>query len=94
MVEDKDSGVKKEGMDFSKRAFLKTALMGGIAVVSGAVIAKKIASNIPNADLKSAYVDDELQQDRVMRDKEFVLMSREEKEQMVKMFASEYKYTA
>ena len=94
MAEDKDSEAKREGVDFSKRAFIKTALIGGIAVASGAVIAKKITSNIPKTKLASAYVDDELQQDRVMKDKEFVVMSKEEKEQMVKTIVSEYKYMA
>ena len=94
MAEDKESEVKREGVDFSKRAFIKTALIGGIAVASGAVIAKKIASNIPYTGLTNASVSDELQQDRVMKDKEFVVMSKEEKDRMVQMFESEYKYTA
>jgi len=94
MAEDKDSGMQKKGVDFSKRAFLKTALIGGIAVASGSMIAKKISSNMPKADLKSAYVDDEIQQDKAMKGKEYVLMSKEEKDQMVQMFASEYSYKA
>lgn len=94
MSEDKESEIKREGVDFSKRAFIKTALIGGIAVASGAVIAKKIASNIPNTGLTKASISDEVQQDRVMKDKEFVVMSREEKDQMVKMFVSEYSYKA
>lgn len=94
MSEDKESEIKREGVDFSKRAFIKTALIGGIAVASGAVIAKKIVSNIPNTGLTKASVNDELQQDRVMKDKEFVVMSKEEKDRMVQMFESEYKYTA
>lgn len=94
MPEDKESEVKREGVDFSKRAFIKTALIGGIAVASGAVIAKKIVSNIPNTGLTNASVSDELQQDMVMKDKEFVVMSKEEKDRMVEMFEREYKYTA
>ncbi len=94
MSEDKESEIKREGVDFSKRAFIKTALIGGIAVASGAMIAKKIVSNIPNTGLTKASVNDELQQDRVMKDKEFVVMSKEEKDRMVQMFESEYKYTA
>ncbi|MBI4745886.1 MAG: hypothetical protein HY786_04940 [Deltaproteobacteria bacterium] len=94
MSEDKEREVKGEGVDFSKRAFIKTALIGGIAVASGAVIAKKIVSNIPNTGLANASVSDELQQDRVMKDKEFVVMSKEEKDRMVQMFVSGYKYTA
>jgi len=94
MSEDKESEVKREGVDFSKRAFIKTALIGGIAVASGAVIAKKIVSNIPNTGFTKTSVSDELQQDIVMKDKEFVVMSKEEKDRMVQMFESEYKYTA
>lgn len=94
MPEHKESEVKRDGVDFSKRAFIKTALISGIAVASGAVIAKKIVSNIPNTGLTNASVSDELQQDMVMKDKEFVLMSKEEKDRMVEMFEREYKYTA
>lgn len=94
MPEDKDSEAKREGVDFSKRAFIKTAIIGGVAVAAGAVISKKITSNIPKTKLASAYVDDDLQQDRVMKDKEFVVMSKEEKEQMVKTIVGEYSYTA
>ena len=92
MHEDNESEGKIEGVDFSKRAFIKTALIGGMAVVSSAVIAKKVASNIPNRGLTGIYVNDELQQDRVMKDMEFVTMSKEEKSRMVQMLVSEYSY--
>lgn len=94
MAEEKDCEAMREGMDFSKRAFIKTVLIGGVAVAAGAVISKKISSNIPKNNLASAYVDDELQQDKVMKDKEFVVMSKEEKDRMVQMFESEYSYKA
>lgn len=82
--------IKKEGVDHSKRAFLTKALIGGVAVVSTAAIAKKVVSSSSVKDVKGAYLKDEQMQDRVMKDKQYVLMTSEEKEQMVQMFVSDY----
>lgn len=86
MSEDK----KKEGVDHSKRAFLTKVLIGGVAAVSTAAIAKKVVSSSSHKDVKSAYLKDEQMQDKVMKDKEYVLMTSEEKEHMVQMFVSDY----
>lgn len=95
MPEDKESEVTTGRVDFSKRAFIKTALIGGIAVASGAMIAKKIASNnASNAGVAHAFVDDDLQQELVMKGKEFIVMTREEKDSMIDMFVGEYSYKA
>lgn len=83
---------KKEGVDYSKRAFMKKALIGGIAAVSTAAVAKKLISSeaAGRKNTQQAYVNDELMQDKVMKDKEYVLMTKEEKERMVQMFESDY----
>ncbi len=88
MSEDK----KKEGVDHSKRAFLTKVLIGGVAAVSTAAIAKKLISSeaAGKKNTQQAYVNDEIMQDKTMKDKEYVLMSREEKEKMVQMFVSDY----
>ncbi|MBI5234103.1 MAG: hypothetical protein HY880_07095 [Deltaproteobacteria bacterium] len=90
MTEDKLGEQKPKDADFSRRAFIRTALIGGIAVASGAAIAKKVSSLSPNNNPQSAYLDDGLQQDNLMKGKEYVLMTRKEKEQMAKMFEDEY----
>ena len=95
MADEKDiAGIKNDGTDFSRRAFIKKTLLVGVAVASTAAVAKKVASVTPRQDLRGAYLNDELQQDRVMKDKEFVVMSKEEKERMVQMFVGEYSYKA
>lgn len=83
---------KKESVDYSKRAFMKKALIGGIAAVSTAAVAKKLISSeaAGKKNTQKAYVNDELMQDKIMKDKQFVLMTREEKDQMVQMFVSDY----
>lgn len=86
--------VKKEEVDHSRRAFIKKTLLLGVAVASTAAVAKKVASVAPRQDLRGAYLKDELQQDLVMKDKQYVLMTTEEKEQMIQMFEKEYSYTA
>lgn len=90
MTEDEPGEQKPKDADFSRRAFIKTALIGGVAVASGAAIAKNISSLSPNNNPQSANLDDGLQQERLMKDKEYVLMTRKEKEQMVRMFEDEY----
>jgi hypothetical protein len=96
MAEDKLNNEVEKGdeVDFSRRVFLKKTLLLGVAVAGTTVVAKKVASVAPRQDLRGAYLNDELQQDKVMKDKQYVLMTREEKDQMVQMFEKEYKYTA
>lgn len=89
MTEDKLSKQKPKDADFSRRAFIKTALIGGVAVASGAVIAKKVSSLSPNKNPNN-ILNDDLQQDTLMKGKEYVLMTSKEKEQMVRMFEDEY----
>ena len=85
--------VKKEDVDYSRRSFIKKTLLLGVAVASTAAVAKKVSSVVPRQDIKGAYLNDEVQQDLVMKDKQYVLMTKEEKDQMVQMFEKEYRYT-
>lgn len=95
MADEKDiNEVKKEGIDYSRRAFMKKALLTGIAVATTAAITKKVVEAVPKHDLRDAYLNDDLQQDKVMKDKKYVLMTTEEKEQLVQTLVSEYRYTA
>ncbi|MDO8445177.1 MAG: hypothetical protein Q7T53_03575 [Deltaproteobacteria bacterium] len=94
MADEKDIVGIKNGTDFSRRAFIKKTLLIGVAVASTAAVAKKVASVTPRQDLRGAYLNDEIQQDKVMKGKEYVVMSKEEKEQMLQMFVKEYQYTA
>lgn len=90
MTEDRLGEQKPKDADFSRRAFIKTALIGGVAVASGAVIAQKVSSPSPNKNPNNVYSNDDLQQDKLMNDKKYVLMTSKEKEQMVRMFEDEY----
>lgn len=90
MADDKLDEIKKEGVDFSRRAFVKKALLTGLTVVGTAAVTKKVVDAVPRQDVKAAYLSDEVQQDRVMKDKQYVLMTQEEKDHMVQMFVSDY----
>jgi len=90
MADEKDIVGIKNDTDFSRRAFIKKTLLIGVAVASTAAVAKKVASVTPRQDLRGAYLNDEIQQDKVMKGKEYVVMSKEEKEQMLQMFANDY----
>ncbi|MBI5893370.1 MAG: twin-arginine translocation signal domain-containing protein [Deltaproteobacteria bacterium] len=89
------TAVSKCGKTLSRRTFIKKAAVGGIAIASAAGIIKA-AKTLAEAEAEkreyAAYVHDELQQDKIMKDKKYVLMTKEEKEEMLKMFADNYKY--
>ena len=77
-----------------RRTFIKKAVVGGIAVVSTASLAKKVSSMASADSANKAYLNDDIQQDKIMMQKNYVLMTREEKEQMVKTLADSYKEQA
>ncbi len=89
------TAASKCGKNLSRRTFIKTAAVGGIAIASAAGIikaAKTLAEEEAKKREYAAYANDEMQQDKIMKDKKYVLMTKEEKGKMLKMFADNYKY--
>lgn len=84
--------MKKKGIkNPSRRSFIKKVVVGGIAVASVAGAAKKIAKWAADDAANKANLNDDLRQDKIIMQKKYVLMTKKEKERMIKMFADSYK---
>lgn len=102
MADKKESSLEalKAGMDnkmktrSTRRAFLKKALVTGVAVGATAAAAKKTAELIPGENPQEQYLKDVLPGDRVLGAREYVVMSKEEKRSLVKTLEENYKKEA
>ena len=92
----KDKKDKDRSIDFSKRLFLIRTLAVGIAASASAGLTKMVASSASEniSRRRAAYISDELQQERVMSNQQYVLMTDEEKRDMLKEILDNYKKLA
>ena len=91
----------KKGMDPSRRALLRGAIAGGVTLTSvggiSGVAAKAIREgrSVAGARLVGSFLvppgDDDLRQEMVMRQKEYVLMTDEEKKELIDLLVRNYK---
>ncbi|MBI5874854.1 MAG: hypothetical protein HZB81_03250 [Deltaproteobacteria bacterium] len=83
--------MKKNGIkNPSRRSFIKKVVVGGIAVASVAGAAKKVAKWAAADAANKANLNDNLLQDKIMMQKKYALMTKKEKEQMVKTLVHNY----
>lgn len=78
----------------SRRNFFKKALIAGAVVTAGGAAAKKIVTSLPKGDAQEAYLKDVLPGDSVMAQREYVVMTKGEKEELVKALVENYKKEA
>jgi hypothetical protein len=78
----------------SRRQFVKKALVSSVALTSTGVLANKVASLVPDNSSQKAYLNDVLPGDRVMMNREYVMMTDEEKKKMIGMLIKNYKKKA
>lgn len=91
----KESIENKSKKQATRRGFLKKALIAGVAVTATAGIAKKTAKTLlPEGDHQKEYLNDVLPGDKVLAQREYVLMTKSEKEELVKTLESGYKKQA
>ncbi len=89
MIKDKkeikdDKKTEKGKSDVSKRRFIKAAALGVVAASAG--FSKFLVSKSSDTARKRAninYMKDDLQQEKVMSQKQLVLMTDEEKKEML-----------
>lgn len=77
-------------MDSSRRRFVKGALVGGIAVATSGGLTK-VATQLTGADAINMPYPNDIQQERLLKAREYVLMTGEEKEELVQQFVDNYK---
>ncbi len=81
-----DSPKNKAERHTSRRGFLKTAIASGLAVAVTAKVAKEATEALIKADNQRIYDADEIRAGQALRGKKLVLMSKAEKEELVKTF--------
>lgn len=74
----------------SRRGFLKKAVVAGVAATATAGIAKKTGDLLLKEDFQAAYLKDVLPGDKVLASREYVEMSQEEKNAMLRLFKKNY----
>ena len=67
----------------TRRSFLKNAVVAGLAITTGAGIAKKATDAVLKEDNRKLYLADELGVERTWKGRKLYLMSKNEKKQMV-----------
>jgi hypothetical protein len=80
-----------DGEVSSRRGFFKKLMVGGATVtVAGGVVKVADSAITSEFDAQKAYLDDVTPGDKIIAEREHVLMSREEKQDMLKMFLGNY----
>jgi len=74
----------------SRRDFFRKAAVGAVAVTGTAELAKVTASSLADEDARTLYEKDIAAGDRVLVEREYVLMSDREKDEMVQGFVDNY----
>ncbi len=74
----------KAAAQTSRRGFLSKAIVAGVAVTATAGIAKKTSEVLLKEDFQKAYLKDVLSGDNVLASRQYVLMSKEEKAELLK----------
>ncbi|MBT4836746.1 MAG: hypothetical protein HON94_05310 [Methylococcales bacterium] len=80
---------QKDGTD-SRRWFLKGTAVFGTAAIAAISLARSVNLKRGPADLQQAYEDDVLPGDRILKERGFEEVSKEETDAMVQMFVNDY----
>lgn len=75
----------------ARRGFFKKAAIGAVSIGGTAGLAKVVVDAIPRPDSRDLYAQDGLAGERELSQREYVLMSDEEKKDMVQTFIDYYR---
>jgi hypothetical protein len=100
MIKDKqeikdDKNAKEGKVDISRRIFIKATAVSGVVAASVGVSNLLVSAPSDTINRKRAninYANDNLQQERVMSQKQLVLMTDEEKKQMLNEILHDYHF--
>ncbi len=90
IIENKQQ-TEKDGKVAARRGFFFYMAVGGASVASVIGLGKFADTVIPENIAQEAYRKDVLVGDRVLAEKEYVLMTEQEKQELVRMFVDNYK---
>ncbi len=74
-----------------RRTFLGGMLAGGVVLSTGGIVAGKLLSSGGAIDPQRAYLRDIMAGDRVLKQREYVLMSDDEKRRLIAFFEANYR---
>lgn len=74
----------------ARRGFFKKAAVGAVSITGTAGLAKVVVDSVPPPDLRDLYAKDGLAGVKELKQREYVLMSDQEKEDMVQSFVDNY----
>lgn len=81
---------KKEVVHATRRAFFTRATLGAASISGGAGLAKMAIDSAPQPDMQDLYEQDAHKGESELMEREYVLMSEQEKAGMVQMFVDNY----
>jgi len=74
----------------ARRGFFTKAAVGAVSITGTAGLAKAVVDSVPQPDQQGLYRKDHLAGEQELMQREYVLMSDREKENMVKAFVDNY----
>lgn len=82
--------VKDGGVRAARRGFFKKAAVGAVSITGTAGLAKVVVDSVQQPDLQDLYARDSLAGEQELKQREYVLMSDREKQDMVQSFVDNY----
>jgi len=79
-----------EPVSASRRGFFAKAAIGAVSVSGTAGLAKVVVDSVPEPDTTELYRKDGLAGEQELLERDYVLMSDQEKEDMVQQFVDDY----
>ena len=76
--------------DPARRRLFRQAAIGAVSVTGTAGLAKSVVDAVPEPDLKQKYQRDAAQGETELRQREYVVMTNQEKEAMLQSFINNY----
>ena len=81
---------QKEALRASRRGFFRKAALGAASVSGAAGLAKVVVDSVPHPDQKELYTKDAHAGEQELAEREYVVMSDQEKREMVQTFVDNY----
>lgn len=82
--------VQDESTSTARRRFFKRVAVGAVSITTTAGLAKAVVDSVPQTDMQDHYVKDGLAGEDELMNREYVLMSDQEKADMVQTFIDNY----
>ena len=79
-----------ESVSTARRGFFAKATVGAVAISGTAGLAKVVGDSVVRPDLQDLYKKDHFSGEQELSEREYVLMSDDEKKDMVRQFVDNY----